>query len=135
MDTSTLSSILLETHKPAKLEDIPDDPSSIIFTLKWLEYLSERVGYSNIPDTVEFYYNLGWLSDKAILKLLKYLKGIKIGDDELEEHSGNLTIADHLVSLLFIERLNGKKISGESLDKLEWEIRRIKKGVEQYYGI
>ncbi len=137
MDTSSLSSILLETHKPAKLEDISDEPVSIIFTFKWLEYLSERVGYSNIPDTVEFYYNLGWLSDKAILKILKYLKGIKIGDDddELEEHSGKLTIADHLVSLLFIERLNGKKISSEALDKLEWEIRRIKKGVEQYYGI
>jgi flagellar protein FlaE len=134
MDTSTLSSILFEAHKPAKLEKIPEDPMSIIFTFKWLEYLSERVGYSNIANTLEFYYNLGWLSDKAVLGLLKYLKGIKPGA-EIDEPSGNLTIADHLVSLLFIERLNGKKISSEVLDRIEWEIRRIRKGVEQYYGV
>ncbi|HIP15624.1 MAG TPA: flagellar protein E, partial [Methanothermococcus okinawensis] len=62
MDTTSLSSILLETHRPAKLEKIPDDPISIIFAFKWIEYLSEKVGYSNIPDVLEFYYNLGWLS-------------------------------------------------------------------------
>ncbi|WP_292461136.1 FlaD/FlaE family flagellar protein [Methanothermococcus sp.] len=135
MDTSSLSSILFEAHKPAKLKEIPEDPMSIIFTFKWLEYLSERVGYSNIADILEFYYNLGWLSDKAVLGLLKYLKGIKTGNEEIDEPSGNLTIADHLVSLLFIERLNGKKISSELLDRIEWEIRRIKKGVEQYYGV
>ncbi|HIP16767.1 MAG TPA: flagellar protein E [Methanothermococcus okinawensis] len=135
MDTSSISSILFETHRPAKLEKIPDDPISIIFTFKWIEYLSERVGYVNIADVLEFYYNLGWLSDNAVLELLKYLKGIKPGLDVDEEPTGSLTITDHLVSLLFIERLNGKKISSEILDRIEWEIRRIRKGVEQYYGV
>ncbi|HIP16227.1 MAG TPA: flagellar protein E, partial [Methanothermococcus okinawensis] len=32
------------------------------YAFKWIEYLSEKVGYSNIPDVLEFYYNLGWLS-------------------------------------------------------------------------
>ncbi|HIQ39375.1 MAG TPA: flagellar protein E [Methanothermococcus okinawensis] len=135
MDTTSLSSILLETHRPAKLEKVPDDPISIIFAFKWIEYLSERVGYSNIPDVLEFYYNLGWLSDRAVLDLLKLLKGIRPGIEEEEELPPRLTITDHLVSLLFIERLNGKKISSDILDRIEWEIRRIKKGVEEYYGI
>lgn len=135
MDTEVLSSILLESHKPAKLDDIPEDPISIIFAFKWLEYLYERVGSSNMIDVLDFYYNLGWISDKAISKLLKFSKGIHVEDDEIESESGRLTITDHLVSLLFIERLNGKKISGEMLDRIEWEIRRIKKGAEQYYGI
>ncbi|ABO36033.1 flagella protein [Methanococcus maripaludis C5] len=135
MNTATLSSILLESQKPAKLEAIPEDAFSLIFAFKWLEYLSERVGQPNIGDILEFYYNLGWLSDNAISGLLKFSKGIKIDDDDIASPSGKLTIADHLVSLLFIERLNGKKISSEVLDKLEWEIRRIKRGAEQYYGI
>ncbi|AXI25322.1 flagellar protein E [Methanofervidicoccus sp. A16] len=135
MDTTSLSSILLETHRPAKLEKIPDDPISIIFAFKWIEYLSEKVGYSNIPDVLEFYYNLGWLSDRAVLDLLKLLKGIRTGIEEEEELPPRLTITDHLVSLLFIERLNGKKISSDILDRIEWEIRRIRKGVEEYYGI
>jgi len=135
MNTEVLSSILLESHKPAKLDDIPEDPISIIFAFKWLEYLYERVGSSNMVDVLDFYYNLGWISDKAISKLLKFSKGIHVEDDEIESESGRLTITDHLVSLLFIERLNGKKISGEMLDRIEWEIRRIKKGAEQYYGI
>ncbi|MBP2143255.1 flagellar protein FlaE [Methanococcus voltae] len=135
MNTATLSSILLESHKPAKLETIPEDSYSSIFVFKWLEYLCERVGHSNVPDVLEFYYNLGWVSDKAIAKLLKFSKGIGLDDDDIETSVGKLTIADHLVSLLFIERLNGKKVSSEALDKLEWEIRRIKKGAEQYYGI
>jgi len=135
MNTEVLSSILLESHKPAKLDDIPEDPISIIFAFKWLEYLYERVGSSNMVDVLDFYYNLGWISDKAISKLLKFSKGIYVEDDEIESESGRLTITDHLVSLLFIERLNGKKISGEMLDRIEWEIRRIKKGAEQYYRI
>ncbi|HIP16629.1 MAG TPA: flagellar protein E, partial [Methanothermococcus okinawensis] len=57
------------------------------------------------------------------------------GIEEEEELPPRLTITDHLVSLLFIERLNGKKISSDILDRIEWEIRRIKKGVEEYYGV
>ncbi|ACV25019.1 FlaD/FlaE family flagellar protein [Methanocaldococcus fervens] len=131
-----MTSAILEIHKPAKLEDISDDdPIAIILALKWLEYLCERVGSENVPDVLEFYYMLGWLGDKALTKLLKYLKGIKVDEENLVDGSGKLNIADHIISLLFIERLNGKKISAELLDKIEWELRKIKKGAEQFYGI
>ncbi len=131
-----MASTILEIHKPAKLEDIPDnDPVAIILALKWLEYLCERVGSENVPDVLEFYYMLGWLGDKALTKLLKFLKGIKVDEENVVEGSGKLNIADHIISLLFIERLNGKQISAGLLDKIEWELRKIKKGAEQFYGI
>jgi flagellar protein FlaE len=131
-----LTSTILEVHKPAKLEDIPDeDPIAIILALKWLEYLCERIGVENVPDVLDFYYMLGWLGDKALAKLLKFLKGIKVDEENVVEGSGKLNITDHIISLLFIERLNGKKISAELLDKIEWELRKIKKGAEQFYGI
>ncbi|AIJ05854.1 flagella protein D/E [Methanocaldococcus bathoardescens] len=131
-----MASTILEIHKPAKLEDIPDnDPIAIIMALKWLEYLCERVGSENVPDVLEFYYMLGWLGDKALTKLLKFLKGIKVDEENVVEGSGKLNIADHIISLLFIERLNGKQISAGLLDKIEWELRKIKKGAEQFYGI
>jgi flagellar protein FlaE len=131
-----MTSTILEIHKPAKLEDIPDnDPVAIILALKWLEYLCERVGSENVPDVLEFYYMLGWLGDKALTKLLKFLKGIKVDEENVVEGSGKLNIADHIISLLFIERLNGKQISAGLLDKIEWELRKIKKGAEQFYGI
>ncbi|ACX71966.1 flagella protein [Methanocaldococcus vulcanius M7] len=130
-----LASTILEVHKPAKLDNIPDDPIAVILALKWLEYLCERVGPENVPDVLEFYYMLGWLGDKALAKLLKFLKGIKVDEENVVEGSGKLNITDHIISLLFIERLNGKKISPELLDKIEWELRKIKKGAEQFYGI
>ncbi len=125
---------LLEIHRPAKLNDIPDTPEGIILTLKWIEYLAEKVGTENVPDVLEFYYMLGWLGEKALAKLLKYLKGIRV-DEEVVDNSGKLSLADHIISLLIIERLNGKQISAELLDKIEWELRKIKKGAEQFYGI
>ncbi|ABR55852.1 FlaD/FlaE family flagellar protein [Methanococcus aeolicus] len=130
-----LSSLLFETRQVTKLRDIPEDPISIIYTLKWLDYLSERVSTSNVSNAVKIYYNLGWISDEVVLQLLTYLKGIKKDNYDLKDNSCKLTITDHLVSLLFIERINGKKTSGETLDTIEWEIRKIKEGVEQSYGI
>ncbi|WP_423793319.1 FlaD/FlaE family flagellar protein [Methanocaldococcus indicus] len=125
---------ILAVHKPAKLEDIPDTPEGIILTFKWLEYLAEKVGVENVPDILEFYYMLGWIGEKALTKLLKYLKGIRI-DEEVIDSSGKLNIADHVLSILIIERLNGKSISTDLLDKLEWELRKIRKGAEQLYGL
>jgi flagellar protein FlaE len=88
-----------------------------------------------VSNAVKIYYNLGWISDEVVLQLLTYLKGIKKDNYDLKDNSCKLTITDHLVSLLFIERINGKKTSGETLDTIEWEIRKIKEGVEQSYGI
>ncbi|WP_456472158.1 FlaD/FlaE family flagellar protein [Methanocaldococcus sp.] len=134
MDPATASAIL-EIHKPSKLESIPDDPVSIIMTFKWLEYLAGKVGVENVPDVLEFYYMLGWIGDRALTKLLKILKGIRIDEENVVDSTGKLDIADHIISLLFIERIQGKQVSPELMDKIEWELRKIKRGAEQFYGI
>ncbi|WP_017981130.1 FlaD/FlaE family flagellar protein [Methanocaldococcus villosus] len=131
-----LTNAILNVHKPSKLEDISyDDPVTIILAFKWLEYLCERVGVENVPDVLDFYYMLGWIGDKAMAKLLRFLKGIKVDEENVVEGSGKLNITDHIISLVFIEKLNGKQISMDFLDKIEWELRKIKKGAEQFYGI
>ncbi|ADG13761.1 flagella protein [Methanocaldococcus infernus ME] len=134
MDPATASAIL-EIHKPSKLEKIPDDPISIIMTFKWIEYLCEKVGVEGVTEVLEFYYMLGWIGDKALTQLLKILKGIRVDNENVIDSSGKLDVADHIISLLFIERIQGKQISTEFMDKIEWELRKIKRGAEQFYGI
>ncbi|WP_297496076.1 FlaD/FlaE family flagellar protein, partial [Thermococcus sp.] len=46
-----------------------------------------------------------------------------------------LTVQDHLISLLFIERLRGLKINRNVLDKLEREIKMLEKTLDEFYGI
>ncbi|WP_297070824.1 FlaD/FlaE family flagellar protein, partial [Thermococcus sp.] len=82
------------------------------------------------------YYGIGWISEEVLNTLMKYAEGIRPHPREPEwRPDEKLTIKDHLVSLLFIERLRGVRITREVLDSIEREMRLIGKVLDDIYGV
>ncbi len=128
--------LISPTRTRARLERIPNDMVSIMMALKWLGFLIERVGMQNLEEVLEFYYQIGWISEEVLNTLLRYAEGIRPHHREPDwRPDEKLTIQDHLVSLLFIERLRGVKITRELLDAIERELRTISRVLEEVYGV
>jgi len=120
----------------ARLERIPNDMVSTMMALKWLGFLIDRVGMQNLEEVLEFYYQIGWISEDVLNTLLRYAEGIRPHHREPDwRPDEKLTIQDHLVSLLFIERLRGVRITREVMDAIEREMRLISRVLEDVYGV
>ncbi|NJE04847.1 flagellar protein [Thermococcus sp. M36] len=120
----------------ARLERIPTDMVSTMMALKWLGFLIDRVGMQNLENVLEFYYQIGWISEEVLYTLLRYAEGIRPHHRESDwRPDEKLTIQDHLVSLLFIERLRGVRITREVMDAIEREMRIIGRVLEDVYGV
>ncbi|WP_330216792.1 FlaD/FlaE family flagellar protein [Methanocaldococcus villosus] len=123
--------VMIEEEKKYILNDIPEDAVSMALAFKWLEFLINRVGISNLPDILDFYNKIGWISSKVVLKLLKFAKNMRVMVDENIKVRDKLTPSEHIMSLMYIEKLAGAKVDPETLEMLELELRRIKKWVEE----
>ena len=53
----------------------------------------------------------------------------------VQEYKVKPTIQDHIVTMLFIEKLNGGEITRDLIEALERDFRMLKKGVDELYGI
>ncbi len=119
-----------------RLKSIPDDVFSIMITMKWIELMVEKVGITNLPDVLEFYCDMEWISDAVVAKLIKYAKGTKPFHEDVDwKPEEKLTARDHMLSLLFVERLRGKQVSKDLLIQLDRELKKIRSGAEEIYGI
>ncbi len=121
---------MFEEEKKYRLNDFPEDPVYIALAFKWLEFLVNRVGMSNLPDILDYYNKIGWISNKVVLKLLRLAKNLRImiNVEEIKPRD-KLTPSEHITSLLYIEKLANRPIDPETLELLEIELRRIKKWV------
>jgi len=130
------SLLFAEEPKKARLENLPEDIVSTMIALKWLGFLIDRVGIQNLESVLEFYYDIGWISEKVLNALLRYAKGTRPHHRDPEwKPSEKLTVQDHLISLLFIERLRGLRITRDVLDKLEREVKILEKTLDEFYGV
>ena len=119
-----------------RLKRLPDDVLSIMIAMKWVEFLIEKVGITNLPEVLEFYCDLGWISEEVLTKLIKYAKGTKPFHEDMDwKPEEKLTARDHMLSLLFIERLRGRKISKDLLIMLDRELKKIRSSAEEIYGV
>lgn len=125
------------------LMDIPNDPESIIVLMRWLQYLVDKCGHSHLSDILDYYVDIGWISDDAKIILLDYSQGItedktkgETEDDTKEGTSNkllsNLPAKDHIQSLLFIQKLKGVHFDKHFLDRIEGELTRITKKIDNY---
>jgi len=120
----------------ARLERLPDDMVSTMIALKWLSFLIDKAGMQNLENILEFYYRIGWISENVLNTLLTYADGTKPHYREPNwRPEDKLTIQDHLISLLFIERLRGGRVTREVLDSIEREIKMMNRVLEQVYGV
>ncbi len=115
-----------------RLDSIKGDPMSVVVLLNWIEFLMERVGRNNLMDALDYYVDIGWISEDVRSEIMAYARGI---DYYVEKPTWRLLPEDHTKSLLFIERLCGRKIDKNMLSTIDREMSKVKHGLEELYGI
>lgn len=115
-----------------RLENLRADPTSVVVLLNWIEFLMERVGRNNLMDALDYYVDIGWISEDVRAEIMAYARGI---DYYVEKPTWRLLPEDHTKSLLFIERLCGRKIDRNMLSSIDREMSKVKHGLEELYGI
>ena len=119
-----------------KLTILPPDSKRIIFLLKWIEYLVERVGYEELENVLDYYVDIGWISEEVLFSILRYAKGIKLYHEKSDWRPvGYLNVQDHIMSLMFIEALRTGKFSREKIMEVEREVFRMKREAMELNGI
>ncbi|MCD6542256.1 MAG: hypothetical protein J7K38_02905 [Thermoplasmata archaeon] len=110
----------------AMLDHLPNDPEAVVIVMKWLQYLIDRVGKDSISNVLNYYVDIGWINDDVKSKLLEYCEGIT------EESKGRkkLVAKDHIQSFLYIQRLKGTNIDEHLMGKIERELNKISKYIE-----
>ena len=126
-----------ETPKRAvRLSSIPNTTKAMMFLLKWIEFMIERVGYDGLSDLLDYYVDIGWISEDVMFDVMRYAKGIKLYHEKSDWRPvGYMNVQDHLMSLLFIEALRTGKMNKDLLLEVERQIYRIKKEVSEINGI
>lgn len=115
-----------ENHE-IKLSFLDNRPETSVILLNWIQFLMERVGRNNLIDILEYYVEIGWISEEVCSKMMDYANGI---DYYVEKPTWKLLPDDHTKSLLFIEQLRGRKIDKNLISRLERDLDRIMRSSE-----
>lgn len=111
-----------QSAEGAKLPYLDNRPETSIILLNWIEFLLEKVGRNNLIDILEYYIEIGWISEEVYSKMMDYANGI---DYYVEKPTWKLLPEDHTKSLMFIEQLKGKKIDRNTFSRLERDLTKI----------
>ncbi len=126
-------SIDTQIHAPlVKLTQIKNEQPFVKLCMEWLEFLLELVGKNNMPEILDYYVGVGWISDDARLELMLMARGM---DNYTEKDEWKLHPDDHLKSLWFIEQLCGIKVDRFTMQQIDRDISKMKDGLETLYNI
>jgi len=117
------------------LTEIPNDPESIIILMKWLQYLVDRCGHTHLTDILDYYVDIGWITDDVKIYLLDYSQGLTEENEKNElknKQFSNLPAKDHIQSLMYIQKLKGINFDRHFLDRIDGELTRISKKLDNY---
>ncbi len=117
------------------LNEISNDPESIIILMKWLQYLIDKCGHSNLSTILDYYVDINWISQDAKISLIDYSHGIsdeKSKLDTIKKEITDLPSRDHIQSFIFIQKLKGKKFDKHLIDRIESDISIITKKIYDY---
>ena len=101
--------------------------------MRWLQYLVDKIGKDNLANILGYYVDIDWISDDVRLDIIKYAKGIAENNikDTLKKGITNLTTKDHIQSLLFIQKLKGFQIDDRFIWKIDREMDKLAKSIEE----
>jgi len=109
---------------------IPNDPERVVVLMKWLQFLVDKVGKDNLSDVLDYYVDIGWLSEKIVVNLMEYSEGITEEREHKEfTEKKELQAKDHIQSLLFIQRLKGEHPDNYFLHRIERKIGKMTKNL------
>ncbi len=105
-----------------KLAALDDKPETSVILLNWIQFLMEKGGRNNLIDILEYYIEIGWISESVSSIMIDYANGI---DYYVERLTWKLLPEDHIKSLMFIEQIRGRKIDKYLISRLERDIDKI----------
>ena len=117
------------------LTEIPNNPESVIILMKWLQYLIDKCGRPNLTNILEYYVDIGWISEDAKMSLIDYSQGITEKgkkEETTKKQITDLPSKDHIQSLVYIQKLKGMQFDKHFIDRIESEISRITKKIDNY---
>jgi flagellar protein FlaE len=85
------------------LESVPEQYAARLTLFEWLQFTLDKVGSRRTLEALEYYVNIGWLSDTAAEDLRDHVRVFQ--DARTAEPMGAFETADHLVSLVYIATL------------------------------
>lgn len=83
------------------LKRLPDAYAAEILVFEWLEFLLAKSGFKRTLDVLQYYRSIDWITDGLAEQLREYLTGL----EEPTGDAGELTRADHMLSLVYIARI------------------------------
>ena len=118
------------------LTEISNDPESIVVLMKWLQYLIDKCGRANLSNILDYYVDIGWITQDAKIYLLDYSQGIteegNKGPEQTNKKIWDLPSKDHIQSLIYIQKLKGVQVDKHFIDRIEGELSRITKKLDNY---
>ncbi len=122
-----------EEYRKPLLSAIRKDPFSMAVLMRWIEFLLKKVGNERLSDVLDYYLDIGWISEEVVLQILTYAKGMEVQAEK--GASRKLAPEDHFKTLLFIEKLRGTPIDRLTLTKMERELSLLSQKSEDYEDI
>lgn len=108
---SDLSEIFDDDEEDEVLEEAEEwvgpDLLSEEWTLRWTQFLIDKVGKEGLERTLDYYLNLGWIDETMIDKVLEIARGT-VGHkkkDPTKKSTWKMGAEDHVKSLEFIRRI------------------------------
>ncbi len=90
-----------------RVNSLDNTPETSIILLNWAKFLMEKVGRNRLADVLEYYVEIGWISEEVRSVIAEYANGI---DYYVEAPAGDLLPEVHTKSFLFIEQLRCRKM-------------------------
>jgi len=145
------------SRKPI-LSALPKDYLSVVLVMRWIEFLMERVVRDKISLVLDYYKDIGWISEDVKSTVMSYARGenqdvtrmdMNVGDFEEDNpipfpsqitefrrvDDWRLTAEDHLKSLLFVQMIAGIPVDKDRLSSLEQVITKIKRSLEGFHNV
>ncbi len=92
-----------EERKPVLLPALDLTNTKVIQTiLDWMQFLVERVGHEGIDEILQYYVDIGWISEDVAAVLKRYADGIRVENEPEIEPPVQLDPEDHLKCLDYI---------------------------------
>jgi archaellum component FlaC len=95
-------------------EEVVEDSSleTDEWILRWIKYLTDKVGPQGIGRTLEYYRRMNWIDDTIIKRIQEASRGTSAPESDAVfdgEESWRLDPEDHIKSLEFIKKIKGER--------------------------
>ena len=135
-----------EDEEP-RLEFLPQNQESILISFKWIEFMLSKVGHAELEDLLDYYVDLGWISEDVLMEILKISSGFRVYKEDnfdppeyITEEEGDrkpeklISSKDHIKSFMYIEKLRDKKLDSKRIDKACRDLKFIDRKIDEIDG-